>query len=225
MSEPVARLTDGRTIAVALERPALRGWLHVGGGIAAIAGTAWMLLMADSPAGYVGASIFGATLIALYWTSATYHRLQWRRPTWRSVNRRVDHAMIFLLIGGTYTPFCLAMSLAWGIPLLAVVWSFAGLGALAKVLWPNTPRWLGVALYVAIGWTALIATAEIVNVFTAMPIAMVLFGGLLYTLGGMIYAARRPDPWPRVFGYHEIFHSLVIAGSAVHFAAIAIYVL
>jgi hemolysin III len=225
MSEQMARLTDGRAVAMALERPVLRGWLHAGAGVAAIAGTAWMLLLADSLAAYVGAAIFGATLIALYWTSATYHRLQWRRPTWRSVNRRVDHAMIFVLIAGTYTPFCLAMSLAWGIPLLAIVWTFALLGTLVKVIWPDTPRWLGVTLYVALGWTALIATAEIVNVFTAMPIAMVIFGGLLYTLGGAIYAARRPDPWPRVFGYHEVFHTLVIAGSAVHFTAIAIYVL
>jgi hemolysin III len=205
-----AALTDGRTVALALERPLLRGWLHAGAAVAAMAGTACLLLLASSPAGYVGASIFGASLIALYWTSATYHRIAWRRPTWRSVNKRVDHAMIFLLIGGTYTPFCLAMSFAWGIPMLAIVWTFAALGALLKVLWPNTPRWLGVTLYVALGWTALIGVTEIVNVFTAAPIALVLFGGLLYTLGGITYAIRRPDPWPAVFGYHEVFHTLVV---------------
>lgn len=206
------------------ERPALRGVLHLGAALAAVAGAAWLLLIADSPTGYVGAAVFAASLILLYGTSATYHRIAWG-PTARRVVKRVDHSMIFVLIAGTYTPFCLHVSLAWGIPMLSVVWSLAGAGALLKVLWPDSPRWLGVTLYIGLGWVALAAASEVLDVFSAAPIVMLALGGALYTLGGIVYALRRPNPLPRVFGYHEVFHALVVAGSAVHFSIVAVFVL
>lgn len=206
------------------QQPLLRGVSHLGAAIAAPAGAAWLLLIADSPSAYVGGSVFAASLMLLYGVSASYHRIYWK-PALRRVLRRLDHAMIFVLIGGTYTPLCLAISLAWGIPILSVVWGIAGVGILLRLVWMGGPRWLSVALYVTLGWTALVGVSEIVQEFAFAPLAMLALGGVLYTLGGAVYAAGRPDPWPRVFGYHEVFHLLVIAGSAVHYSLIAAFVL
>ena len=207
-----------------LQRPALRGMFHLGAAVAATAGAAWLLLIADSPTAYVGGAVFATSLILLYWTSAGYHRITWT-PAVRRLLKRLDHAMIFVLIGGTYTPFCLEVSLAWGIPLLSVVWSIAGAGALMKVVRPDASRWLSVGLYVALGWVGVVAASEVLAWFTVGPLTMLALGGGFYTLGGVVYAAGRPNPWPRVFGYHEVFHALVVAGSAVHYSLIAIYVL
>ncbi len=207
-----------------VERPALRGVLHLIAALLAVAGTVWLLLLADSPSGYVGAALFGTSLMLLYGTSATYHQVTWR-SSWRRVVKRLDHAMIFVLIAGTYTPFCLDVRLAWGISLLSVVWTLAGAGILLKLIWPDGPRWLSVALYVGLGWIALAAVSEILSRYSAPPITLLLVGGALYTIGGIVYARRRPDPWPRVFGYHEVFHAFVVGGSAVHFAAVAKYVM
>ena len=205
------------------ERPALRGVFHLFAAIAAVLGGAWLLINANSPSGYVGGAIFASSLMALYVTSATYHRIAWR-PKLQRIFKRMDHAMIFVLIAGTYTPFCLDVSLAWGIPMLSAVWAFAGLGALIKVLWPDAPRWLGVSLYLGLGWVALFAASEVLQTYSVAPIAMLSGGGAMYTVGALVYALRRPDPWPRVFGYHEVFHLLVVAGSVMHYSAIALYV-
>ncbi|MEX1254038.1 MAG: hemolysin III family protein [Dehalococcoidia bacterium] len=206
------------------ERPALRGWIHVAALLAVVAGAALLLVVADSARAYVGGAIFAASLFLLYGTSATYHRVQWS-PTARRVVKRLDHAMIFVLIAGTYTPLCLHVSLAWGIPMLSVVWGIAGAGIVLKLFWPDGPRWLSVALYVALGWLALAAVSELVTWFSPVELAMLGLGGALYTVGGLVYAVRRPDPWPRVFGYHEIFHLFVVAGSALHYSLVVIVVL
>jgi hemolysin III len=204
-------------------RPALRGTLHLAAAVAVVFATPWLLLVADSPTEYVGAAVFAASLFLLYATSAAYHQIGWR-PSWRHTAKRLDHAMIFVLIGGTYTPFCLDVSLAWGIPILAVVWGLAGTGALMKIVQPDGPRWLSVAAYVGLGWVAIVAASEVVDQYLGSPLALLIAGGALYTVGGVVYALRRPDPWPRVFGYHEVFHAFVVAASAVHYAAIIIYV-
>ena len=204
-------------------RPALRGVFHLAAAVAAAFGAVWLLLIADSPSGYVGGAVFAASLMLLYATSATYHRVLWRTAI-RRILKRLDHAMIFVLIAGTYTPFCLDVSVAWGISLLSVVWVLAGAGIVLKVIWPDAPRWLSVTLYVSLGWVAIVAAAEVVDQYAGSPLALLLAGGASYTIGGVVYALRRPDPWPRVFGYHEVFHALVVVGSAVHYAAIAIYV-
>ena len=218
------RDTSYEHAAAEIERPLLRGWFHVAAAVATLLGTAWLLVIADSATAYVGGAIFGVSLMALYWTSASYHRIDWG-PIARRIVMRVDHAMIFVLIAGTYTPICLKVSLAWGVPILAVVWSVAGVGMLLKVLWPDAPRWLGVSLYVGLGWTALVAASEIIDHFSTVSITMLAAGGVLYTVGGLVYALRRPDPWPRYFGYHEVFHTFVVAGSLVHYTLIAFYVL
>lgn len=207
------------------QRPLLRGVFHLAAVFVAAAGAVALLVLADSARAYAGAAIFGTSLVLLYGTSASYHRVTWS-PRKRAIVKRLDHAMIFVLIAGTYTPFCLTVpSKAWGISMLAVVWGVAGAGILMKVLWPNAPRWLGVACYVALGWLALIAAPQLTAWFSLSPLLLLATGGVLYTLGGIVYAARRPDPWPRVFGYHEVFHVLTVAGSAVHYALVAIYVL
>jgi hemolysin III len=134
--------------------------------------------------------------------------------------------MIFVLIAGTYTPFCLvAVDLAWGISILSIVWSLAGAGILLKLAWPGAPRLLSVSLYVGLGWLALVAGVEIVAEFSASSVVLLILGGVLYTLGGIVYGLRRPDPFPRVFGFHEIFHLFVIAGSSIHFWLIATTIL
>jgi hemolysin III len=207
-----------------LQPPLLRGVFHLVAVFAATAGAAGLLLIADSPSAYVGGAIFGASLILLYGISASYHRISWK-PAVQQTLRRLDHAMIFVLIAGTYTPLCLKISLVWGIPMLSVVWSIAGAGVLLRLAWLGGPRWLRVTLYVMLGWLSLVGASELLEEFPVAPVIMLLLGGVLYTLGAVIYAAGRPDPWPRVFGYHEIFHLFVIAGSAVHYSLIAAFVL
>ncbi len=215
---------EAQAVSPVEERPALRGWLHLFAALAVTVGAVLLLLLADSARAYVGGAIFAASLFLLYGTSATYHRVHWR-PAARRIVKRLDHAMIFVLIGGTYTPLCLHVSLAWGIPMLSVVWGIAGAGIVLKLLRPDAPKWLSVTLYVALGWLALVAATEVVSSFSLAPLLMLALGGALYTVGGIVYAVGRPNPFPRVFGYHEVFHAFVVAGSALHFSLVAVYVL
>ena len=135
--------------------------------------------------------------------------------------KRADHATIFVFIAATYTPFCLLVfSDAWGIPLLAAVWSLALVGVGLKVVWPDAPRWLGVGLYLGVGWLAVVAAWPLAHRAPEVLPALLL-AGLLFSLGSVVYALRRPNPFPRIFGYHEIFHLLVIAGVAINYGLIA----
>lgn len=202
-------------------RPLLRGTLHGAVAMVAPAGLVLLLFLAESPREYVGAAIFATSLILLYATSATYHLVPWgERP--RRVMTRVDHSMIFILIGGTYTPFCLmVVGDAWGIPMLSVVWTFAGLGVVLKVLRPNAPRWLGVGLYLGLGWVGIVAAWPVLNNMAWWGVVLLAAGGACYTVGALVYGRRWPNPSPRFFGYHEVFHALVVAGSLLHFTLIA----
>ena len=213
------------TSDVPSQRPVLRGVSHFYAAIVVTLGAPLLLLAAHSPQAYVGAAIFAASLMLLYWTSAAYHRITWR-PSLRRIIGRLDHSMVLVLIGGTYTPVGLVvLSTAWWISMLSVVWGIIGAGILINLAWPASPRWLRVTFYVTIGWLALVPAAELAAWFTAVPLALLVLGGVLYTLSGVVYAVRKPDPWPRVFGHLEVFHLLVIAGSALHYSLIAIYVL
>ena len=207
------------------QRPLLRGWFHLYAAIAAIAGAVLLVLLANSPRAYVGAAIFGASLILLYTTSAAYHRITWS-PRLRGIVRRLDHSMIFALIAGTYTPISLlVLNTAWWISVLSVVWGIAAAGILLKVILPGAPKWLSVTLYAIVGWLALVTLPQLLAWFTIGSLALLLLGGVLYTLGGVVYAAGKPNPYPRWFGYHEVFHVLVIAGSVLHYSLVAIYLL
>ncbi|UCH86614.1 MAG: hemolysin III family protein [Dehalococcoidia bacterium] len=207
------------------ERPMLRGVSHVGATIAAMLGAPLLLLVADSPRAYVGGAIFATSLILLYGTSAAYHHIAWT-PLFRAIISRLDHSMVLVLIAGTYTPLCLVvLSNAWGITMLSVVWGVAGAGIITNLARPATPRWLRVTFYVILGWLALASAGELAARLSASPLALLVLGGVLYTVSGIVYAVRKPDPWPRVFGHLEVFHLLVIAGSALHYSLVAIYVL
>lgn len=207
------------------QRPLLRGVFHLYAAFAALAGAVLLMMVAGSPQAFVGGAIFAASLVLLYGTSAAYHRIAWR-PALRRLVKRLDHAMIFVLIAGTYTPFALVVLRgAWSIAMLSVIWGVAGGGVLLKTAWPGAPRWLGVGLYVGVGWLAVIAARELLAWLAPRPFSLLVLGGALYTLGGLVYGLRRPNPWPRWLGYHEVFHLLVVLGSVVHYTLIAVYVL
>ncbi len=201
----------------------LRGVSHLVAAVLAPPALAVLLIVAASPRAYVSAAIFGTALIVLFGVSAANHLLPWRPVN--AVLKRADHAAIFAFIAATYTPFCLnVLGDSWGIPLLAVVWTLATLGAVLKVVWPDLPRWPGVGLYLGLGWLAVVAAWPFAQRAPEVLPGLVA-AGLLFSLGGVVYALRRPNPFPRVFGYHEVFHLLVIAGVAANYGLIAGFVL
>ncbi len=206
-------------------RPILRGTLHLAAALLAPFGLVLLLLIADSPRRYVGASIYATSMLLLYASSASYHLVPWPHRL-RRVMKRIDHSMIFVLIAGTYTPFFLiVLDYQWGIPMLAAVWTLAAAGVLLKVLRPDAPRWLGVGLYIGLGWIGIIPATQVIPAMSATALVLLIVGGLLYSGGALIYGARRPNPFPRVFGFHEVFHLLVVAGSLIHFIVVAAYLM
>ena len=172
----------------------------------------------------VAFGIFGLSLIALYAASALYHLLPLSAPGTARL-RRVDHIAIFVLIAGTYTPFCLlALNGAWRVVLLGLIWGLALCGILLKLLRMDAPRWVSVALYLAMGWVAVVAAPALFRAMPAGGVAWVLGGGLVYTAGALVYGLKRPNVLPGVFGFHELWHLFVLAGSACHFWAVLWYI-
>lgn len=172
----------------------------------------------------LAAAAFAASVAAMFGVSAVYHRVTWR-PRPRAWMARVDHATIYLLIAGTYTPYALlALSGAWRVVVLAVVWSGAAAAIVLKFAWVDAPKALAAALGVMLGWAGVVALPQLVEEVGAAASVLVLTGGALYTAGALVYALRRPDPVPAVFGYHELFHALVVAGVACHYASVAFFV-
>ena len=208
-----------------LRRPLLRGYFHAVAAGVAIAGLFGLLILAESTRAYIGGAIFATSLVLLYLTSGTYHAINWGRRM-RALLQRLDHSMIFVLIAGSYTPFCLLLANgAWGMTMLAVVWSVAAAGIVLKMAWPSAPRWLGVILYAGAGWLGVVAGVPFAGWFLIVPLLLIVAGGALYTIGGVIYALQRPNPFPRVFGYHEVFHVFVIAGSVLHYTLVAAFLM
>jgi hemolysin III len=201
-------------------KPLLRGVSHEIAAGVSLAGLVALVLLAPGPRARMGALIYGTSLVALFSVSALYHRPTWS-PRARLWMRRLDHSAIFLLIAGTFTPLCLLIGDARGHTMLAVVWAGAGLGVLRALLWPRAPRAVATALYLLLGWAAVPLVPAMYRELGAGSLALLAAGGLLYSVGAVIYATRRPDPFPRVFGYHEIFHALVIAAAGLHFAGAA----
>ncbi len=205
-------------------RPLLKGWSHVLAAIAAI--VLCPILIALAPAGTrAAAAIFSACVIALFAISATYHVIDWKGSA-LAFMRRLDHSMIFVVIAATYTPIAVvALPEFQGRLILAVTWTGAIGGAVLHLFWPDAPRKLLVGLYLAVGWAALLVIADIWRELGVAGFTLLLAGGLMHSIGGAIYALKRPDPWPTIFGFHEVFHLFVIAGIACHYVVIAFFAL
>jgi hemolysin III len=180
----------------------------------------FLILAADGAAATTGAAIYVATLLALFGTSASYHCLA-NSPRARVVMQRLDHAAIYLLIAGTYVPLCLvALPRSWGIPMLVAVGALAVLGMVLKLAWFHGARYVSYALYLVMGWVAIVATPVLVSSLTGLQLALIVAGGVAYTVGFPVLVRRRPDPWPTTFGYHEVWHLLVVVAAGLHFAAV-----
>jgi len=170
------------------------------------------------------ALIYAASLSSLLAVSALYHRINWT-PEKRQWMRRLDHTMIFVLIAGSYTPVSmLVLEGALARNTLIIVWSAVGVGALLNLVWINAPKWVMAVLCIAVGWVAVVTVPDLYEKVGFTFVAMLSLGGVLYTVGAIVYALKRPNPNPAVFGYHEIFHALVVVAAGLHFAAFAIYV-
>jgi hemolysin III len=210
----------------------MRGWLHTYAFfVAAACGIVLVTLAAThagrpGPAAAISCAIYSLTVCGLLGTSALYHRRVWS-PRGYQLMRRLDHSMIFVFIAGTYTPFSvLLLPRAKEIVILAVVWGGALLGVATKLVSPNAPRWLSAPLYVALGWVAVAVLPDILHRGGAATLVLVLTGGVVYTLGAVAYALRRPNPWPGVFGHHEVFHACTLVAAtcqhiAIYFALFA----
>ena len=202
-------------------KPHLRGWLHLGmAPLAFIAGMT-LVVLSSSLAARVSAAVFTLTAVLLFGTSAIYHRGTWG-PKMNGFLKRFDHANIFLIIAGTYTPFALLLSPSQGRTMLLIVWLGALAGVLFRILWVEAPRWLYVPVYCSLGWVAVFYIEPLWHRGGALLVTFIALGGLLYTAGAIVYGIKRPNPSPRWFGFHEIFHTLTILAFAAHFVAASI---
>jgi hemolysin III len=210
-------------VAAEVFRPRMRGWLHAyaavvslvtGAALVAVSGA----LRGDEPA--VSTSVYAAMATLLFTTSACYHRINWR-PRAHALMKRLDHSMIFLFIAGTYTPIAVTM-----LPprseaaVLTVVWAGALVGVALQIAWPGAPRLLSVACYIALGWVAVFVMPDLLHHGGVAVLVLICAGGLIYTLGGIVYGLKRPDPWPGTFGFHEIFHTCTLVAAACQYIAI-----
>src|ERR1700722_10670369 len=206
-------------------KPKLRGVSHQYAFFVSLGCGVALILGASDGRARLAASIYAVAVSALLGTSALYHRVTWR-PQARRWMRRLDHSMIFVLIAGTYTPVALlALPGAVGRTVLVVVWAGVGVGVLFKLVWIDAPKWLLAGVYVALGLVSLVVFGELPGAIGWVAVAGLALGGLLYTIGAVIYASGRPNPAPGVFGYHEVFHALVIVAASLHYAVIAFAVL
>jgi hemolysin III len=205
-------------------KPRLRGVFHELGFYAALGIGLVLVLSAQDGRPRVAAIVFGTCVATCFGASALYHRPTWTPPV-RAWLARLDHVGVYLLIAGAYTPFgILVMSPAWAVPVLALVWSGALIGILLKLFWVRAPKWLSAAIGLVLGWVGAAAFSQLLKL--QLPgVLLVIAGGALYTVGAIVYIRRRPDPVPRVFGYHELFHVLTLAATACLYVSIAFFVL
>jgi hemolysin III len=226
VGEKAGATRDAAADAIGAVKPRLRGVSHQWAFFVSLFLGAGLILAADSGRATLAATIYAASLSALFGTSALYHRVNWRRPELRRWMRRLDHSMIFLLIAGTYTPFALlVLHGALADAILAVVWAGALAGTIVEMIWIEAPKWVTAGIYLSLGWVAVVAFPELWHELGVGGTALIATGGLLYTVGAVVYATQRPNPNPAVFGYHEVFHLLVIGAAAAQFAAVAFYAL
>ncbi|WP_443047137.1 PAQR family membrane homeostasis protein TrhA [Streptomyces sp. NBC_00267] len=206
--------------AAAVLKPRMRGWLHAGVFPLALAGGIVLIAVSRSAAAVAACAVYAVSACLLFGTSGVYHRGTWG-PRGEAVLRRLDHANIFLIIAGTYTPLAVLL-LSGGAQrvLLALVWTGALVGIAFRILWIGAPRWLYTPCYIVLGWVAVFYLPDFARAGGAAVVVLVIAGGLLYTAGAVVYGLKRPDPSPAWFGFHEVFHALTIAAFAAHYTAI-----
>jgi hemolysin III len=230
IAEATAEVTSNVTVRLGEQvrerldevNPRLRGWLHAATAPFLLAAGIVLVALSPTATTKVGSSVFVGSALVLLTVSAVYHRGSWSPRVWLFL-RRFDHANIFLLIAGSYTPFTLILLRGnHRVLLLSVVWTGALLGVAFRIFWNDAPRWLYTPIYVALGWAAVFFLDDFVDSAQTSVLILMAVGGLLYTLGGIVYGFKRPDPSPRWFGFHEVFHSLTIAALAVHYVGVSI---
>ena len=210
--------------APAAVKPLLRGVLHQAAFFASLVAAPPLIVGADGTRARVGAAVFAGAVAACFGASALYHRVTWT-PHVRLWMRRVDHAGVYLLIAGTYTPVSLlVLRGAWRPAILATVWTGAAAAIVLKFVWVAAPKWLAAATGIGLGWVAVVALPQLVTRLSVVEVTLLIVGGLAYTAGAVVYARRRPDPFPAVFGYHEVFHALTIVAVICQYVAIALVV-
>ncbi|MEO5708198.1 MAG: hemolysin III family protein [Nocardioidaceae bacterium] len=214
----------GDTVRETLDevKPRLRGWMHAASAPLTLAAGVVLVVLSPTAASRVGSAVFATSALVLFTVSGIYHRGTWSPRVWRFL-RRFDHANIFLLIAGSYTPFTLLLLHGTDrVVLLSVVWTGAILGVLFRVFWNDAPRWLYTPIYIALGWAAVFYFGDFVANSSPAVWVLMAVGGGLYTLGGIVYGFKRPNPFPRWFGFHEVFHTLTIAAFAAHYVGVSI---
>lgn len=223
------RLSDSVSDTIAEVKPKLRGWLHLSLTPLTLAAGIVLIVLSPTATTKIGSALFTGSALLLFTVSAIYHTGTWSPRTWAFL-RRFDHSNIFLLIAGTYTPFSLILLHGTSrVLLLTVVWTGAILGVGFRVFWTDAPRWLYVPIYIALGWAAIFfipgffdgATALGVGVGVAIFV-LICVGGALYTAGGVVYGFKRPNPWPRYFGFHEVFHGFTVLAFAAHYVGVSL---
>ena len=229
VNEVIRHGLDHLAETVADVKPKLRGWMHLAIAPLTLAGGIVLIALSPTPTTRIGSILFSASALVLFTVSAIYHTGTWSPRTWAFL-RRFDHANIFVLIAGTYTP--LTLILLEGnqrTALLTTVWASAMLGVLFRVFWTDAPRWLYTPIYMAMGWAAVFFIPGFVDgaserlgagVGTAV-LVLVAAGGALYTVGGIVYGFKRPNPWPQWFGFHEVFHSFTIVAFVTHYVGVS----
>jgi hemolysin III len=225
-AEAEERIGNAARAAKALsQKPRLRGVSHQWAFFVSLAAGAALILAASGAREVIAMSVYAFSLSAMLGTSALYHRVTWT-PEVRQWMRRLDHTMIFVFIAGTYTPFALlVMHGTLANLVLIVVWATAAAGLVLNLVWITAPYWVTSVIYLSTGWVAIVTLPQLWEEIGPVGVGLIALGGALYSAGAVVYARRKPDPRPQVFGYHEIFHVLVIAAAAVQYAAVAIYAL
>lgn len=202
---------------MAFRNEAFSFFTHAGGAVAAAVALVLLVLRADGPLAVVAFSVYGGTMVAMFTTSALHHVAHAEEGLFR----RLDMSAIYLFIAGTYTPFCLlGVPLAWGVPMLVVVWTFALAGVVMRWTLPRTPRWITASIYLVMGWLSLAGVYPLFLNVGWGPVLLLALGGVLYSVGAVIYARGRPDPWPLYVGYHGLWHVFVLGGAALHFVLV-----
>jgi hemolysin III len=206
-------------------RPRLRGVWHQWAFVLAIPAGIALVLVSETGRERTAAGVFAVSVIGMFGASALYHRVTWT-PERRIWMRRLDHAGIFGLIAGTYTPFgLLVLEGAWRVTVLGVVWGGAAIAFALKFVWPSGPKWISALIGIGLGWVGVVAFPELVDEAGLAPPLLALAGGVCYTAGAVVYVLRKPNPVPGVFAYHEVFHALVVLAVAFQYAAVALIVL